>query len=736
MESAVMLPARGVAARPAHRHDAILQAVHEAASVLLHSRSWESDIVAVLGRLGAAVPACRAFLLEIQPGPDGALQAIWRQEWTSDPSAPPLCDVTRGRVAVLAAALERWQVLGRGQPIKGLVESLPPAERDFFSGLGVASVAIVPVFVEETWWGALGVADTSADREWEDADVDALGVAAVTLGGALFRRRSEERLRESEERFRLLSDAAVEGVVIHDNGIILDANRRLCEMFGYELGELLGANVFDLPSPEYLGTIMEHVRSGSTARYEVEGRRKDGSTFVAEITGRPLFYRGRQVRVATMHDVTERKRAEESSRRLAEEEIRRAAAEEAQRRTAFLAEASRVLGTSFDYETTLSTLSRLAVPAFADYCVVDITAEDGNGLRRIGAAHADPEKEPLLRELMRFWNRPGSEHLYHFTSVNAGEPLLVREVKEEMIARSFVNDEHARVARPLVPRSMVAVPLRAGDRSLGVLALYWSESDRHYGPEDLVLVEELARRAALAVENARLFHEAQHATRARDEMLGVVAHDLRNPLNTIVMGASTMLELLPANPPLLRNHAKIVRRAADRMNRLIQDLLDVRRIESGRLAVDPRSVTVGVLVDEALEMLRPLASAASLELVTDLAADLPRARADSGRILQVFSNLVGNAIKFTPAGGRITISATRSEDEVRFEIADTGPGIAAEQLPHVFGQFWQGTRGDRRGIGLGLAIAKAIVEAHGGRIWVESQLGEGSRFYFTLPLSS
>ena len=731
-----MLPATGVVARPAHRHDAILQAVYEAASVLLHSTSWETDIVAVLGRLGAAVPACRAFLLEVEPGPTGGLQAIWREEWTSDPSVTALRDLTGGRVAVFSCALERWQMLSRGQAIKGLVESLPPAEREFFASLGVASVAIVPVFVEQTWWGALGVADHSADRQWEDAEVDALGVAAITLGGALFRRRSEDRLRESEERFRLLSEAAVEGVVIHDNGIIIDANRRLCEMFGYELGELLGANVFDLPSPEYLGTIMEHVRSGSTARYEVVGRRKDGSTFVAEITGRPMLYRGRHVRVATMHDVTERKRAEENARRLAEEEIRRATAEEAQRRTAFLAEASRVLGTSFDYETTLSTLSRLAVPAFADYCIVDITAEDGSGIRRIGAAHADPEKEPLLRELMRFWNRDGTERLYHFGSVNTGEPLLVREVTDEMIERSFVSEEHARVAMSLVPRSMVAVPLRVGDRSLGVLALYWSESDHRYAPEDLVLVEELARRAALAVENARLFHEAQHATRARDEMLGVVAHDLRNPLNTIVMGASTMLELLPESPPLLRNHAQIVRRAADRMNRLIQDLLDVKRIESGRLAIEPRAVTVALLADEMLEMLRPLATAASLELVTDLAPELPRVRADSGRILQVFSNLVGNAIKFTPSGGRITITATRTDDEVRFEIADTGPGIPAEQLPHVFGQFWQGARGDRRGIGLGLAIAKGIVEAHGGRIWVESVLGEGSRFYFTLPLAS
>jgi PAS domain S-box-containing protein len=736
MESAVMLPATAVAARPAHRHDAILQAVHEAASLLLHSTSWESDIVTVLGRLGAAVPACRAFLLQIERDASGALQAIWRQEWTSDPSAPPLCDLTRGRIAVSPAGLERWQVLGRGETIRGLVENLPPAERDFFAALGVVSVALVPVFVEQTWWGALGVADESAEREWEDAEVDALGVAAMTLGGALFRRRSEEQLRESEERFRLLSEAAVEGVVIHDNGTILDANGRLCEMFGYRLEELLGANVFDLPASESLGTIMTHVRSGSTARYEVTARRKDGSTFIAEITGRPMVYRGRQVRVATMHDVTERKRAEENARRLAEEEIRRAAAEEAQRRTAFLAEASRVLGASFDYETTLSTLSRLAVPAFADYCIVDITAEDGSGIRRIGAAHADPEKEPLLRELTRFWNREGSPRLYHFGSVNTGEPLLVSEITDEMIAHSIVSDDHARIAAPLRPRSMVAVPLRVGERSLGVLALYWSDTDRRYRSEDLVLVEELARRASLAVENARLFHEAQHATRARDEMLGVVAHDLRNPLNTIVMGASTIMELLPESTPLLKRHAQIVRRAADRMNRLIQDLLDVKRIESGRLAVDPRPVAVALLVDEALEMLRPLAVAASLELLADIAPELPRVGADSGRILQVFSNLVGNAIKFTPAGGRITIGAASADGEIRFEIADTGPGIAAEQLPHIFGQFWQGIRGDRRGIGLGLAIAKGIIEAHAGRIWVESQVGEGSRFYFTLPIAS
>jgi signal transduction histidine kinase len=170
------------------------------------------------------------------------------------------------------------------------------------------------------------------------------------------------------------------------------------------------------------------------------------------------------------------------------------------------------------------------------------------------------------------------------------------------------------------------------------------------------------------------------------------------------------------------------------MNRLIQDLLDIRRVEAGQLVVERKSMELTSLLEEAMETLRPLAATARIELSYDVPPGLPRVDADSGRILQVLSNLVGNALKFTPAGGRVTITASAGDGdgEVCLEIADTGPGIPADQLPHIFGRFWQARRGDRRGIGLGLAIAKGIVEAHEGRIWVESKVGEGSRFYFTL----
>jgi signal transduction histidine kinase len=376
-------------------------------------------------------------------------------------------------------------------------------------------------------------------------------------------------------------------------------------------------------------------------------------------------------------------------------------------------------------------LTSLIVPGLADYCIIDVVGEEGGGIERIRAAHVDPDKEPLLREMVRFWKEGSREH--HFRRASQGESVLIADITDEMVQRTLVSDEHAEIAAQIRPRSVVAVPLRIGDRVFGVLALYSSESERHYGPDDLALAEELGRRASLAVDNARLFHEATQATRARDEMLGVVAHDLRNPLNTIFMGTTLMLELIPEPDVVLRKQAETVRRAADRMNRLIQDLLDIRRVESGRMVIEPRSEAVEAIVAEAMEMLRPLATAASLRLDCAIVGDCPRVSADPARILQVLSNLVGNAIKFTPRGGSVRISVERGADDVRFAVSDTGPGIPPDQLPHIFGQFWQASRADRRGVGLGLAIAKGIVEAHGGRIWVESTVGEGSTFIFTLP---
>jgi signal transduction histidine kinase len=241
-----------------------------------------------------------------------------------------------------------------------------------------------------------------------------------------------------------------------------------------------------------------------------------------------------------------------------------------------------------------------------------------------------------------------------------------------------------------------------------------------------VVTDEVAR-ATLE----RMYKEAEETIDAREQVLKIVSHDLRNPLHTISMCASLLIDL-PLSAEQQGSHLQRIKRAGERMNRLIQDLMDVAKLEAGRVGIDARQMEVAPIVREAHEMLAPLATEKNIRLDGVCAESLPTIMADAGRVLQVLSNLVGNALKFTPANGRVVIRADAAPGGVRFSVSDTGHGIPPEQLAKIFGRFWQANPADRRGIGLGLTIAKGIVEAHGGRIWVESRVGEGTTFHFTL----
>jgi len=256
----------------------------------------------------------------------------------------------------------------------------------------------------------------------------------------------------------------------------------------------------------------------------------------------------------------------------------------------------------------------------------------------------------------------------------------------------------------------------------GVLALAVTDMIRR------VVLNEVGR-----VTLNKLYGEAQEVIDAREEILRIVAHDLRNPLNTISMATALLLEDGSKEPAQI-SQLKIIRRSGERMNRLIQDLLSVTTIEAGRLSIAPKKTAVIDLLREAAEMLEPTAREKAITLTVSAADDLPSVRADSARLLQVFANLVGNAVKFTPSGGAITIAATRGDGRIECSVADNGPGIPAAQIPRLFGKFWQAKRGDGRGVGLGLAIARGIVEAHGGTIAVESEEGRGTVFSFGLPI--
>jgi len=233
----------------------------------------------------------------------------------------------------------------------------------------------------------------------------------------------------------------------------------------------------------------------------------------------------------------------------------------------------------------------------------------------------------------------------------------------------------------------------------------------------------------------QLYGDAQRVIDAREEILRIVAHDLRSPLNTISMATSLLLDL-PATEEDRTKRLRIIKRTGEGMERLIQDLLSVTAIEAGRLSIAPRKLKVEDLFQDASEMLEGIAREKSITLNVEGVADLPAVRGDPTRVLQVFSNLVGNAVKFTPPGGVITLSAARAGDGIQCAITDTGAGIPPEELPRIFGKFWQSKKGDHRGVGLGLAIARGIVEAHGGSIGVRSEVGRGSVFSFSLPVWS
>jgi signal transduction histidine kinase len=315
------------------------------------------------------------------------------------------------------------------------------------------------------------------------------------------------------------------------------------------------------------------------------------------------------------------------------------------------------------------------------------------------------------------------------------EPVLVPLVTDGWLREHARSEEHLELLRRLAPTSLILVPLTARGNELGMLRLASTRTDRHYGPPDLTLAGELARVAATAIDNARLYQRAQEAIRARDEVLRVVSHDLRNPVGAVRMGAEFLIDELGGQlgDGALGRTLHTIRRAADRANRMIDDLLDISRIEAGRLAIEPAPESMAPLLEEAVEMHRRAAGEQEVELSLCVEEPLPPVVVDRDRIVQVLGNLIGNALKFTPPGGRVEVGAATEGEEVVCWVADTGAGIAPEQLPHLFDRFWQARPTDRRGLGLGLAIVKGLVAAHGGRIGVESEPGRGSRFRFTLP---
>ncbi len=404
----------------------------------------------------------------------------------------------------------------------------------------------------------------------------------------------------------------------------------------------------------------------------------------------------------------------------------------AEQRARFLADAGVLLSTSLDPREILGSLARLCVPYMADLCIVDLIDEHGT-VSRLAAASTDPRLGPDAPRMLE--SKPSEDRAHpYWSAVASGQTCTLSDAAATGLVE-FADTPSGEAVVMASPTCAVVAPLLTRERALGALTFISFDGRQEYNAEDLALASDVARRAALALENAHLYQQAQRATQARDDVLALVSHDLRSPLGTVHMSASFLLEMLetPGSTPPFEAQLKTIIRSVTRADRLIGDLLDVSRIESGTLEVKHDPLDAGSMMTETIEEQRPIAQEKGVELAGEWSGAMVMIAGDRDRLSQLFSNLIGNAIKFTPAGGQITIAGVPGETMVTFCVSDTGPGIAAEHLPNLFDRFWQANKATRSGAGLGLSIAKGIAEAHGGYLMAESVPGSGARFTFGIP---
>jgi PAS domain S-box-containing protein len=505
------------------------------------------------------------------------------------------------------------------------------------------------------------------------------------------------------------------------DGIITSWNGGAERLFGYSAEEIVGRPLSLLippESPHELPGILKRLRRGNRVEhYETVRLRKDGSRVQVSLSISPVKDGEDRVVGASeiARDITARKRQEAVLR--------------------FLAEASKALAALLDVPSTLQKVARLAVPDFADWCAVDLLDEDV-ALRRVAVAHADPAKVALAHELHRRYPPDPNAAVGTWKVLRTGRAEIVSEISDSLLRESIADEALLSIIRELGLKSYIAVPLMVRGKSLGVLTFIAAESGRHYGPEDLLLAEDLGQRAAIAIENAHLYSELKEADRRKDEFLAMLAHELRNPLAPI-RNALQVMKMPQASREAVVSARQMTERQVLHMVRMVDDLLDVSRIMRGRIELRKEPVDLAAVIAQAVETAQPMIDAQGQLLIVSVPPEPLRLDADPTRLAQVVGNLLNNAAKFSQRAGRIWLSVERQGSEILLRVRDEGMGIRPNLLPHVFDLFFQGDISLERahgGLGIGLTVVRKLVEMHGGTITAFSAgPGQGSEFVIHLP---
>ena len=596
------------------------------------------------------------------------------------------------------------------------------------------------------------------------ASYTGLALLGGLVGRKLQWRRAEvERVRRSEERFRSLVLATAQIVWIADpRGEFRDAQPSWEAFTGQRFAAYRGRGWLAAVHPADRGRIarawQRAVRQKAPFEAELRLRRHDGEYRHVLARAVPLLQGDGRVRewLGAHTDISERTRAEHAYR--------------------FLAEAGRVLASSLDYETTLQNLARLAVPELADWCAVDML-EPGGRTRRLAVAHVDPASVELAwRVAKRYPPEPGAPHGVPRV-LRTAEPELIPEITDAMLVASAHDAEHLRILRELGLRSLIVVPLLARGRLLGAISLAAAESGRRFTPAELALAEELARRAASAVENARLYREteeaqaemeaanarlqranqqlqqraqeleharaaAETANRAKSEFLATMSHELRTPLNAI--GGYTELLDMGIRGPVTdaqREDLRRIQRNQKHLLGLINDVLNFAKLEAGQVQLRLRDVPVDETLQALEALIEPQVRARGLRYRYQPGDPRVAVRADADKLQQIVLNLLSNAIKFTEPGGELVLDWRLAPDarSVEIRVCDSGRGIPPERQETIFEPFVQvdpALTRENEGAGLGLAISRDLARAMHGELSVRSAVGHGSTFTLRLSRAS
>jgi signal transduction histidine kinase len=448
---------------------------------------------------------------------------------------------------------------------------------------------------------------------------------------------------------------------------------------------------------------------------EMEIERADGSRGTVRASSAPIRDAAGSIVavVSTFYDITEQRKQELGRR--------------------FLSEASSILAGSLDYETTLRNVARLAIPTLGDWCTIDILRDDGD-IDRLAVEHLRPEKARFARAIDRRYPSDPQSEVGVARVVRTGVAELIPRVSDELLASLAQDAAHLRLLRSAEMRSAMVAPLRARGRSLGAMVFITAESGRHYTQADLELAKELALRAALAIDNARLYHDSQAANRAKSDFLAVISHELRTPL-TAVIGYAELLGLGVPDPLTERQRDQVERISisAAHLLMLIEEILTMISLEAGDTPLDPAEIELQDVLHRAEAIIRPLADAKDLTLHMDSSSVVMIT--DGERLLQVLVGLLSNAVKFTETGG-VRVEVSEQPGSVELRVRDTGVGLSREQIDRIFEPFWQAEHPITRragGTGLGLTITMGLVERLGGTVDVRSTVSEGSEFTVHLP---